>query len=436
MSHVKYAYVRTYGCQQNENDSDKIKYQLTQMGYALCDSADEADVIVFNTCSVREHAAQKVYSHIGLLRPLKARKPDLLIIIAGCLTQTQSIAMHIRERHEHVDVVMGTNRIHALPELIAEAQHRRITDVSADDNIYELPASKQGLCATVSVMYGCDNYCSYCIVPYVRGRERSREPQAVLDEVAACVGQGSVQVMLLGQNVNSYGYGLSSPVTFAQLLRKVNDVPGVGRIRFMTSHPKDVADDLIAAIAECDHVCKTIHLPFQSGSDKVLVDMNRRYTVERYRDIVRRLREAVPHMAITSDVIVGFPTETQSDFEDTMALIEEVRFDALFTFKYSPREGTAAYGLPPLDDDTVSARFDRLLKRQQSMTKDKHLSLIGSAQHVLVEGYSKTDGGKLWGRDDAGRVVNIVGGRDAHIGHIWPVRIDDANLSCLFGSIL
>ncbi|OQB14014.1 MAG: (Dimethylallyl)adenosine tRNA methylthiotransferase MiaB [Firmicutes bacterium ADurb.Bin193] len=429
----KMARVITYGCQQNENDSERIRGMLVEMGYTMTDENSLADVIIFNTCAVRDNAEKRVYGNIGALKAVKDKKPELLIGICGCMAQQQHVSDHIKKRFPYVDFVFGTHAISRFPQILHSAQMKRVFDtdecVSAEDKIY--PHDRlSAVCATVSIMYGCDNFCSYCVVPYVRGRERSREVEDILNEVNGLAAQGYREITLLGQNVNSY-----SKLAFSELLNRVSETEGIERIRFISSHPKDITDELIDTIAKNPKVCNQLHLPFQSGSNKVLKDMNRGYTKERYTDIINRVRDKIPDITLTSDVIVGFPTETAGDFEDTLNLVKTLEFDMLFTFIYSKRKGTAAYDMKPLlSQSDIKSNFDRLLEVQNAISYKKNKALEGSIQRVLTEGVSKTNENMLTGRTEGGKIVNF-GGEKALIGSFADVKITAAATWSLSGEI-
>ena len=338
------AYVLTLGCAQNENDSERIRGILTEMGYSMCDDEKIADIVIFNTCAVRENAELKVYGYIGALKNIKAMRPEMLIGVCGCMMQQSHIVEHIKNSYRHVDMVFGTHTIHHLPQIIYSAIKQRVVDIEDTDgyiveNVPHLRTSS--IVASVAIMYGCNNFCTYCVVPYVRGRERSRLSNDIIAEIQGLAAQGCKEVTLLGQNVNSYGKDCDE-VDFADLLNLISKIDGIERIRFVSSHPKDITDKLISVIASNKKVCNQLHLPFQAGSNKVLADMNRKYTKEQYLDIINKVKKAVPNIAITSDIIVGFPTETTEDFEHTLDVIKQVEFDMLYTFLYSKRKGTPA----------------------------------------------------------------------------------------------
>lgn len=433
------ACVLTYGCQQNENDSERLRGMLREMGYAFTQDKQSADLIVFNTCAVRENAELKVYGQVGALKHLKRQKPGLKIALCGCMMQQEYAAGYIKRKYPHVDMVFGTHAIYRFPEILYQAmQEERVFDTADDPGrIAEgVPMEREGTVKSgVSVMYGCNNFCSYCIVPYVRGRERSRSREEILKEIQGLADTGYREIMLLGQNVNSYGKDLGGGFDFADLLGAAAGVPGIDRIRFMTSHPKDISEKLIRMMAENKTVCNQLHLPFQSGSNRILAAMNRRYTREHYLDLIRLARSYMPDVALSSDVIVGFPGETEEDFCQTLDLVEQVRFDGLFTFLYSKRRGTPAEKLP---DDTPHAvkqeRFDRLLELQNRISKEINDSFVGRTVEVLAEGPSKTDPSVMTGRTEGNKVVNFPGTKDC-IGKLVPVKIHDAHTWSLTGEM-
>ena len=435
----KKAMVITYGCQQNENDSERIKGMLVKMGYSMTNEKEEADVIIFNTCAVRENAELKLKGNVGALKYLKAKKPHLIIGVCGCMMQQEEISKEIFRKWKHISIIFGTHALYQFPELIQTAKNGvRTYDVFEDDGkiAEDLPVKRDDKYkAWVTIMYGCNNFCSYCIVPYVRGRERSRSAEDVLNEIRCLAKDGYKEVTLLGQNVNSYGNDLKDGISFAELLRKVNEVEGIERIRFATSHPKDISDELILAMAECDKVCKQLHLPFQAGSNKTLKEMNRSYTREKYLDIIRKLREKMPDIALTSDVIVGFPTETNEDFEETLSLVKEVRYDNLFTFIYSKRKGTRAEKLTPvLSGAEIQKNFDRLVELQNRISREINDTYLGKVLPVFIDGESKTDKSVLQGRTDSNKVVNIKGDKSL-IGKIANVRITQIRTWSLVGEV-
>ena len=438
---VPLAWVDTYGCQQNEADSELIRGMLTEMGYEMTGSEKDADVIVINTCAIREHAEQRVFGNIGALVHGKRKNPNQIICLCGCMAQEPHVAERIRKSYQHVDLVFGPQALWRFPEFLRRVYLRRgrvFETEPSDGAIAEgLPVRRSGsIKAWVSIMYGCNNFCSYCIVPYVRGRERSREPEVILGEIRELAEQGYKDITLLGQNVNSYGKDLSCGVDFPALLEMANAIPGDFLLRFMTSHPKDATERLFDVMAKCEKVAPVIHLPFQSGNTRVLQAMNRRYTREGYLEKVRSLRERIPDVVLTSDVIVGFPGETTAEFEDTLSLIEEVRFDALFTFIYSPRKGTPAAEMPdPMSKEEKSANFNRLVEAQNRISLEKHQAYIGTVQHCLIDGESDDPRNNLSARTAGNRLVHLTGDT-ALIGQYADIRITGCSTWALFGELV
>lgn len=385
------AFVHTYGCQQNVADSEKLKGMLHEMGCEMTENKEDADIIIFNTCAVREHAEDRVFGNVGALKALKRKKPSLLIGLCGCMMEQEHIADKIYKSFPYVSLVFGTHVIHRFPELLygSVVTGKRLIERGYDDGrIYEnLPTLRDGsFKGWLPIMYGCDNFCTYCIVPHVRGRERSRQPEAVIEEARAMINAGYKEITLLGQNVNSYGKGLDTDVNFAKLLDTIASLDGDFQVRFMTSHPKDASRELIDVMADNPKICKHLHLPFQCGSDRILKLMNRRYTVEKYLGIVDYARSRIPDLSLTSDVIVGFPGETEEDFQGTLDLIERVRFTSLFTFIYSPRVGTpAAKFEDPFTHEVKAERMSRLLKLQEGIAAERCAGMVGKKYRVLVE---------------------------------------------------
>ncbi len=419
--------IETFGCQMNARDSEKLLGILLEMGYTQTDD-DEADLVLLNTCTVRDNADQKVYGHLGRLLGQKRKHPGMIIAICGCMMQEPEAVEKIRKSYPFVDIVFGTFNIHKLAELLARRVESgsMVIDVwpSERDIVEELPASRKfSFKSGVNIMYGCDNFCSYCIVPYVRGRERSRSVGEILDEVRRLADDGVIEIMLLGQNVNSYGKGLPEDVTFADLLRRVCEVDGIRRVRFMTSHPKDLSDDLIAAMAENEKVCRHLHLPVQSGSSRLLKVMNRHYTKEDYLALVERIRSAMPGIALTTDIMVGFPGETEEDFEDTLDVVRQAGFDNAFTFLYSRRSGTpAARMADQIPEEVAKERFDRLLKEVQDIARERSKRFEGTVREVLVENLNRQQRGYLTGRTEENYLVHFPGCEEL-IGKIVPVRL-------------
>ncbi len=441
LPHTPLALVDTYGCQQNEADSEQIRGMLRRMGYAFTEEEGEADVIVINTCAIREHAEMRVLGNVGALVHTKRKNPDQIICLCGCAMQEPHMAEKIKKTFRHVDMVFGPHALYRFPELLQRVMEQKGRVFETPDvagYIAEgLPVARKGnLKAWVSIMYGCNNFCTYCIVPHVRGRERSRDPERILDEVRQLVADGYKDITLLGQNVNSYGKDLGLDMDFADLLQAVNDIPGEFQIRFMTSHPRDASQKLFETMARCEKVAPQLHLPFQSGSSRVLKAMNRHYDRETYLDEVRRLRELIPDIVLTSDVIVGFPGETQEEFEETLSLIEEVRFDALFTFIFSPREGTPAAKMPdPMSKEQKSKNFQTLLDVQNRISAEKHAAYVGKTLPVFLDGVNTQDSRySLTGRTGGGRLVHL-NAPEEFIGQWKQVNIVRASTWALFGEL-
>ncbi|NDO19125.1 tRNA (N6-isopentenyl adenosine(37)-C2)-methylthiotransferase MiaB [Lachnospiraceae bacterium MD329] len=432
------ALTETYGCQQNENDTERIRGMLFEAGFEFTDDAKIADVVIYNTCAVRENAEQKVFGRLGILKHIKEERRDMIIAVCGCMVQQEHITEKIKSVHEHVDLVFGTHALYKMPELLYKAMHQKktVVDIEPSDGAIaeDIPILRDdSKKAWVSVMYGCNNFCSYCIVPYVRGRERSRTPEAVLNEVKELVKNGCTEIALLGQNVNSYGKDLDIDIDFADLMRMVNEIEGVERIRFMTSHPKDLSDKLIQTIAECDKVCKQLHLPFQAGSDNILKQMNRKYTKAEYLEKIEKAKKAIPNLSLSTDVIVGFPTETNEDFEETLDVLRQVEFDNIFSFIYSRREGTPAAKLDfVLSEEEIHSNFNRLLEVQNEISKRKNEEYVGRIERVLVDGVSKNDESTLSGRCDSSKIVNFKGDKSL-IGKYIDVKITEAHTWSLNG---
>ena len=433
------AFVETYGCQQNVSDSEKIKGMLSEMGYGFCDKTEDADLVLYNTCAVRENAELRVYGNVGALKHQKRRKPDMKIVLCGCMMQQEHIAKTIKQKYPHVDLVFGTHALYRFPQRLYEVMREgRVFDAANEDGmIFEEISYHRDPppLAKIPIMYGCHNFCTYCIVPYVRGRERSRDVSDILREVQEVASLGYREVMLLGQNVNSYGNDLEDGLNFAQLLREVCKVEGVDRVRFMTSHPKDLSDDLIAVMAEEDKICKQLHLPIQSGSNRVLKLMNRKYTREKYLDLVHKVKAAMPDIVLTTDIIVGFPGETDEDFEETVKILKEVEYDTIFSFIYSKRVGTPAAEMPDVMDDAQKHRnFERMLEVQNEISKRKNDAYLSTVQTVLVEGTSKNNETTLTGRTEGGKVVNFPGDKSL-TGEFVKVKITQAQTWSLFGEM-
>ena len=427
----------TLGCQMNAHDSETIAGMLDEMGMTPAESREQADLVLYNTCCVRENAENKALGNVIWLKELKALKPDLIIGVGGCMMQEEGMGEKVRKMYPFVDLAFGTHNMYRLPELLYKViceKQRAIEITREDGGICEgLPVHRRNnFSAYINIMYGCNNYCSYCIVPYVRGRERSRDMDKIVEEAKTLADSGVQEIMLLGQNVNSY---MGGGAHFAELLYRLDqlDIP---RVRFMTSHPKDISDELIACFGELRHLCRQLHLPVQAGNNRILSQMNRRYTREQYLDKVRALRAVCPDVGLTSDVIVGFPGETLEEFEDTVSLIDEVRYDAAYTFIYSPRPGTRAANMP---DDTPmeekSRRIQRLIEHQQRITTELCTRQIGRIEPVLVEEVSARDAQCVGGKTERGHMVNFAGDPSL-IGRIVPVKITSAGKNTLRGEML
>lgn len=406
--------VTTFGCQMNARDSEKLRGILGQIGYEEAPE-DKADFVIYNTCTVRENANTRVYGRLGQLKPLKKQNPNMLIGLCGCMMQEPEVVEKLKKSYRFVDLIFGTHNIYKFAELIVTRFESgdMVIDIWKDtDKIVEdLPNErKYSFKSGVNIMFGCNNFCSYCIVPYVRGRERSRDPEAIIKEIEQLVADGVVEVMLLGQNVNSYGKTLKEPMTFAALLRRIEKIDGLKRIRFMTSHPKDLSDELIEVMGQSKKICKHLHLPVQSGSTEILKKMNRKYTKEQYLELVGKIKQAVPDISLTTDIIVGFPGETKEDFEETMDIVRRVRYDSAFTFIYSKRTGTPAAAMEEqVPDEIVKERFDRLLKEVQTIAREVCSVHEGSVQSVLVESVSEHDNTLVTGRLSNNLLVHFPG---------------------------
>ncbi|HPC85123.1 MAG TPA: tRNA (N6-isopentenyl adenosine(37)-C2)-methylthiotransferase MiaB [Smithellaceae bacterium] len=433
----KHLYIETFGCQMNVHDSEQMAVVLRDLGYEQTGDSAKADCILINTCSIREKAEQKAMSELGRLMKLKEKNPDLIIGFAGCLAQ--HLGERVHRRVKNVDLVFGTHNIHRLPEMIARVQKERksITEIGFSSSLHSLgifaPPPNGTISAFVSIMQGCDNYCAYCVVPYLRGPEMSREAQDIVGEIEKLARCGVREVTLLGQNVNSYGKKSGREGNFAALLKKINEIEGIERIRFTTSHPKDLSDELISCFGSLRKLCSHIHLPVQSGSNRILRRMNRGYTAEGYLEKVARLRQVCPEISITSDIIVGFPGETQKDYQETIDMMEKIRFDSVFSFKYSERKGTAAQALTgKVPEAEKRLRLRELQALQDRHTQEKNTSLEGSIQEVLVEGQSRNSRQDVTGRTRSWKIVNFEGGSEL-IGRTVPVRISRGYLHSLRG---
>lgn len=422
--------VTTFGCQMNARDSEKLRGILREIGYLEAEE-DQADFVIYNTCTVRENANTRVYGRLGQLKPRKKKNPHMMIGLCGCMMQEPEVIEKLKKSYPFVDIIFGTHNIFKFAELIAErfATDKPVIDIweGTDQIVENLPNQrKYAFKSGVNIMFGCNNFCSYCIVPYVRGRERSRKPEDIVAEVKKLASEGVVEVMLLGQNVNSYGKNLENPISFAKLLTMVEEVEGIERIRFMTSHPKDLSDELIEVMAHSKKICKHLHLPVQSGSSRILKLMNRKYTKEHYLTLVDKIRTAVPDIAITTDIIVGFPGETEEDFQETLDVVRKAKYDSAFTFIYSKRSGTPAAKMPDqVSEEVVHERFDRLLKVVNETAREQNGKLAGNTELVLVEEIDEKDASMVTGRLSNNSVVHFKGDASL-IGKIVPVVLEES----------
>ncbi len=432
-------FITTFGCQMNARDSEKLLGILEEIGFVQGED-ENSDFVLYNTCTVRENANLKVYGRLGHLSGLKRKNPDMMIALCGCMMQEPHVVEKIKKSYRHVDIIFGTHNIFKLAELIYNRleEKKMVVDIweGTDAIVEELPIErKYPFKSGVNIMFGCNNFCSYCIVPYVRGRERSRNPEDIIKEIEGLVKDGVVEVMLLGQNVNSYGKTLKEPITFAELLQRVEKIEGLERIRFMTSHPKDLSDELIAVMKESKKICNHLHLPLQSGSSRILKQMNRKYTKEQYLLLVDKIRQAVPDISLTTDIIVGFPGETDEDFEETMDVVRKVRYDSAFTFIYSKRTGTPAAAMEnQVPEDVVKVRFDRLLKEVQEIATEVVKRDEKTVQKVLVEEPDTHEPGFLTGRLANNTVVHFPGDASL-VGKIVDVSLDEAKGFYYMGSL-
>jgi len=437
---LKY-HIITYGCQMNIHDSEKLAGMLNSMGYTETSDQAEADLILFNTCCVRENAEHRVYGNVGALYLNKQQNPNLIIGICGCMMQQRDVSDYITKKFPFVDLIFGTHNLHRFPKLLLEAMDSRQTVVEVLDEegriVENVPIKRNlGVTAWTTIMYGCDNFCSYCIVPYVRGRERSRQPSDILDEINQLAEEGYKEVTLLGQNVNSYGKDFNEPYYFSNLLRYIDRVDGIERIRFMTSHPKDLSKDLILAMAESEKVCEHLHLPIQSGSNRILKQMNRGYSRENYLELVNEIRHQIPNIAITTDIIVGFPGETEEDFADTLDMVEKVRYDSAFTFIYSQRTGTPAAKMSKqIDENIKKERLQKLMDVQGKISKEINDKAHDTIVDVLVEGLSKKRDDMYTGRTPQNKLVNFAADHNT-IGNIVKVKITQPKTWTLEGIMI
>jgi len=436
---LKY-YIETWGCQMNEEDSEKLSGMLKSIGYSKTENLNEAGIIIYNTCCVRENAENKVFGNLGELKHLKKKNPDLIVAVCGCMMQQEGMADKILSKFPHVNIIFGTHNAYKFPEYLNRVRTEgvQVKEIfNKETEIIEgVPIDRESsVKAFVTIMYGCNNFCTYCIVPYVRGRERSRKSEDIINEIKDLVSKGYKEITLLGQNVNSYGKGLEEDIDFAKLLRKINEVEGLERIRFMTPHPKDLTKDVIMAIKECDKLCEQVHLPVQSGSNRILKKMNRHYTKESYLELVELIKKEIPGVSITTDIIVGFPGETEEDFLDTLDLVNKVQYDSAFTFIYSRRNNTPAdMMLNQVPDEDKHHRFDRLVKAVNESVIRKNKEFEGKTVEVLTEGPSKNDESKFTGRTRNGKLVNFSG-EDVKPGDLVNVKIVRAQPFSLVGEV-
>ena len=436
-----YYTVVTFGCQMNARDSEKLEGILEAVGYQKTEQEERADFVIYNTCTVRENANQRVYGRLGYLGKQKKKHPHMMIALCGCMMQEEHVVEKLKKSYRFVDLIFGTHNIFRFAELLCQAMDsdRMVVDIwkDTDQIVEDLPVDrKYSFKSGVNIMFGCNNFCSYCIVPYVRGRERSRNPEDILKECRTLAADGVTEVMLLGQNVNSYGKNLNPPVTFASLLSQVEQIPGIKRIRFMTSHPKDLSDELIQVMSQSQKICSHLHLPLQSGSSRILKKMNRRYTKEQYLELVDRIRAAVPDISLTTDIIVGFPGETEEDFQETLDVVRKVRYDSAFTFIYSKRSGTpAAIMEDQVPPEVVKDRFDRLLQLVQEISRQMSSRFTGTVQEVLTEEVNGQDPSLVTGRMSNNLLVHFPGDASM-IGSYRKVRLDECKGFYYMGTLV
>jgi len=430
INELKY-FIETWGCQMNEEDSEKLSGMLKSQGYVRSDIKEEASVIIFNTCCVRENAELKVYGNLGALKNLKKKNPGLIIAVCGCMMQQEGIADNVIKKYPFVDIIFGTHNAYMFPEYLNRVKQEGksiIEIVNKEEKIVEgIPVDRESdIKGFVTIMYGCNNFCTYCIVPYVRGRERSREVSDIENEIEELISKGYKEITLLGQNVNSYGKGQGEDTNFAKLLERLDKIEGLGRIRFMTSHPKDLSQEVIDTIANSKKICEHIHLPVQSGSSRILKKMNRQYDKKQYLNLVKRIKEAIPNVSLSTDIIIGFPGETEEDFQETLDLVKKVEYDSAFTFIYSKRKGTPADEMEEqIPNDIKHDRFNRLVSVVNEISAKKNKEFLGKVVEVLVEGTSKNDSTKLMGRTRTSRLVNFTGDFNS-IGKLVNVEITEA----------
>ncbi|MDD6628865.1 MAG: tRNA (N6-isopentenyl adenosine(37)-C2)-methylthiotransferase MiaB [Lachnospiraceae bacterium] len=432
IGHKPLCCVTTFGCQMNARDSEKLSGILTEIGYELTESEEDADFVIYNTCTVRDNANQRVYGRLGFLNSMKRKKPHLRIALCGCMMQEPAVIEKIKKSYRFVDLIFGTHNIFKFAELLVTMfeNHEMIIDIwqETDQIVEELPVNrKYPYKSGINIMFGCNNFCSYCIVPYVRGRERSRDPKEIIREIEKLVADGVVEIMLLGQNVNSYGKTLEHPVTFTQLLHEVEQIEGLKRIRFMTSHPKDLSDELIEVMKNSKKICRHLHLPVQAGSDRILKAMNRRYTKEQYLALVEKIKTAMPDISLTTDLIVGFPGETLEDVEETIDIVQKVQYDNAFTFIYSKRTGTPAAAMEnQVPEEVVKEGFEKLLKVVQDTAKDRAARLKGSVMEALVEEVNEQDASLMTGRLSNNMLVHFPADRSL-IGQLVMISLDECH---------
>lgn len=437
----KHFFITTYGCQMNEEDSEKLSGMLKRIGYTKTENIEDASIVLFNTCCVRENAENKVFGNLGMMKKYKRKNPDLIIGICGCMMQQEGMADKVLKAFPYVDIIFGTHNSYKFPEYLnrVKTEGVQVKEIlNKETEIIEgIPIDRENNTkAFVTIMYGCNNFCTYCIVPYVRGRERSRKPEEIIKEIKELVSKGYKEITLLGQNVNSYGKGLEEKIDFAKLLRLINEIDGLERVRFMTSHPKDLNEDVISAIKECDKLCEQIHLPVQSGSDRILKEMNRHYDRERYMYLINKIKEEIPNATITTDIIVGFPGETEEDFNDTLSLVKEVGYNAAYTFIYSRRNHTPADRMEnQVPDDIKHERFNKLVQAVNEGVIKSNKGYEGKIVEILVEGPSKNDETKLMGRTRNGKLVNFAGDKSL-IGQLVNLKIVRAQPFSLIGELL
>lgn len=433
------ACVQTFGCQMNARDSEKLTGILEAAGYEMIDD-EEADFVIYNTCTVRDNANQRVYGRLGVLNGYKKRNPQMRIALCGCMMQEDLVIDKIKKSYPFVDLIFGTHNLFKFPELLCRMfdSNELIVDIwkDTDQIVEDLPIErKYPFKSGINIMFGCNNFCTYCIVPYVRGRERSRQPKDIIREIEKLVADGVVEIMLLGQNVNSYGKNLDDPMTFAELLREIEKIDGLKRIRFMTSHPKDLSDELIEVMKESKKICRHLHLPLQSGSSRILKKMNRGYDKEKYIQLAEKIRREIPDISLTTDIIVGFPGETEEDIEDTLDVIKKVNYDNAYTFIYSKRTGTPAADMEPVPEDVVKSGFDRILKQVQTCARERAALLTGRTEEVLVEGINEHDDTLLTGRLSNNMLVHFPGDASL-IGSLLTVSLDECHGFYFMGHVL